>query len=49
MGEPVEQRRRHLGVPDHRMMPRLSMGWFLKFGFSLGVTGCSAMCFPLSA
>ena len=37
------------GVPDHRMMPRLSMGWSLKFVFSLGITGCSARCFLLSA
>jgi hypothetical protein len=37
------------GNADHRMMPRLSMGWSLRFGFSLGATGCSARCFPLSA
>jgi len=37
------------GNPDHRVMPRLSMGWSLRFGFSLGATGCSARYFPLSA
>ena len=46
MGETVEQRRRHLGVPDYGMMPRLSIGWSLKFGFSLGTMGFSAKRFP---
>jgi hypothetical protein len=49
VNEAVQDRVGVSGVPDDRMMPRLSMGWFLKFGFSLGATGYSAKCFPLSA
>ena len=33
MQEPIEERGGDNGIPDHRMMPRLSMGWSLRFGF----------------
>jgi hypothetical protein len=49
MDEAVYGRECHSFVPDHSMMPLLLMGWFPKFGFSLGATDFLAKCFPLSA
>jgi hypothetical protein len=48
MGEAIEQRGRHLGIPDQRMMPLSLMSWCPKSGLFLDAMAYLARSFPLS-